>query len=156
MNEQPASCPRESETVAATRSGVWSMDLQAHVQTCEHCRSTQLMTSSLGRLATDTHRLPHRLPDYRVLWLRAKFQQRQQLARRFDALLHGIELGTTRLLLFGRKRGQALEQFGHAPGFAEKARLGVLQVARRPRAGDPDEDAAAVGGDERVARRQIP
>ena len=66
--------------------------------------------------------------------LRLELGLRELVARgiqqRLDLLLGLVDLGATRLLGFGRERGQALEQFGKAAALAEEARLGVFEFGR--------------------------
>jgi hypothetical protein len=73
-------CPREAEVVEAARSGRWPDELLEHTQSCMACAEVRLVAGFLVReaLATD----PEPLPDPRLIWWRARFESRREVARR--------------------------------------------------------------------------
>jgi hypothetical protein len=78
-------CEREQQVVEATRNGLWTASLRAHVRDCALCTQTELIAASLQENAA---RLERRLdlPPAAMIWRRAQTRQRvdalQRAARR--------------------------------------------------------------------------
>jgi hypothetical protein len=72
-------CDREQQVMEATRDGLWTTSLRAHVCDCAPCTQTELIAASLRE---DTAALERRrdLPPAAMIWCRA------QTRRRVDAL----------------------------------------------------------------------
>ena len=73
-------CLREAEVTEAARSGRWPDDLVEHSQSCMACAEVRLVAGFLMHeaLAAD----PDPLPDPQLIWLRARFGSRREIARR--------------------------------------------------------------------------
>ena len=72
-------CEREQQVIEATRNGLWTSSLRAHLRDCVLCTQTELLAGSLQENAA---RLERRLdlPPASMIWRRA------QTRRRVDAL----------------------------------------------------------------------
>jgi hypothetical protein len=72
-------CEREHQVVEATRNGLWTSSLRAHVRDCALCTETELIAVSLQE---NSARLERRFdpPSAAMIWRRA------QTRRRVDAL----------------------------------------------------------------------
>jgi hypothetical protein len=72
-------CEREQQVVDATRSGLWTPSLRAHLRDCALCTQTELIAASLNQNAATLERRLD-LPSADLIWRRA------QTRRRADAL----------------------------------------------------------------------
>jgi hypothetical protein len=73
-------CPREGEVAEAARSGRWPGELVEHTQSCVACAEVRLVAGVLLREAGAAD--PDPLPDPRLIWWRARFESRREVARR--------------------------------------------------------------------------
>ena len=72
-------CEREQQIMKATRDGLWTSSLRAHLRDCALCTQTELIASSLKENAATLERQLD-LPPAAMVWRRA------QTRRRVDAL----------------------------------------------------------------------
>jgi hypothetical protein len=72
-------CEREQQVMQATRNGLWTSSLRAHVRGCALCAQTELIAASLQESAATLERR-FDLPPAAMIWRRA------QTRRRVDAL----------------------------------------------------------------------
>jgi hypothetical protein len=85
-------CEREQQVVEATRNGLWTSSLRAHVRGCAPCTETELIAVSLQENAA---RLERRFdpPPAAMIWHRAQTRRRvdaQQRATRRPFLIVGV------------------------------------------------------------------
>jgi hypothetical protein len=72
-------CEREQQVIQATRDGLWTSSLRAHLRDCALCTETELIAASLKENAATLER-QRNLPPAALIWRRA------QTRRRADAL----------------------------------------------------------------------
>src|ERR1700722_13292861 len=72
-------CEREQQVIEATRNGLWTGSLRAHLRDCTLCTQTELITASMQETAAKLERLLD-LPPAAMVWRRA------QNRRRVDAI----------------------------------------------------------------------
>jgi hypothetical protein len=72
-------CEREQQVIAATRNGMWTSSLRAHLLDCALCAQTEWVAASLQENAATLERQLD-LPPAAMVWRRA------QARRRVDAL----------------------------------------------------------------------
>jgi hypothetical protein len=72
-------CEREKQVIEATRNGLWTSSLRAHLRDCALCSQTELIAASLQEDAAKAERGLD-LPPAGMVWRRA------QARRRTDAL----------------------------------------------------------------------
>jgi len=72
-------CEREQQVIQATRDGLWTSSLRAHLRNCALCTETELIAASLKENAATLER-QRNLPPAAMVWRRA------QTRRRVDAL----------------------------------------------------------------------
>jgi len=72
-------CEREQKVIEATRDGLWTSSLRAHLRDCALCTETELIAASLKETAATLER-QFALPPAAMVWRRA------QAGRRADAL----------------------------------------------------------------------
>ncbi|MEA2539126.1 MAG: hypothetical protein QOH35_492 [Acidobacteriaceae bacterium] len=72
-------CEKEQQIIEATRDGLWTSSLRAHVRNCALCTETELIAASLKENAATLER-QRNLPPAALIWRRA------QTRRRADAL----------------------------------------------------------------------
>ncbi len=86
MNEQnlvnDADCEYSAAVTSATKSGQWPEPLRSHTATCARCRETMAMTTLMDESAA--RELPHPLPHFRTLWLKARYARKQERFTKFD------------------------------------------------------------------------
>jgi hypothetical protein len=83
-------CEREQEVIQATRDGLWSSSLAAHLRACAHCTQTELIAASLQEDAAKARRV--HLPPAGLIWRRAQNRRREvalELATRRPFLIAG-------------------------------------------------------------------
>jgi hypothetical protein len=74
-------CEREQQTIEATRSGLWTSSLRAHVRDCAQCIQTELITESLQENAAELARGLD-LPPAAMIWRRAQARLRVDALQR--------------------------------------------------------------------------
>jgi hypothetical protein len=78
-------CEREQQVIEATRDGLWTSSLRAHLRDCAHCTQTELIAASLQEDAAKAKRALD-LPPAGLIWRRAQTKRRevalQQATRR--------------------------------------------------------------------------
>ena len=72
-------CEKEQQIIEATRDGLWTSSLRAHLRNCALCTQTELIAASLQENAATLER-QRNLPPAAMVWRRA------QTRRRVDAL----------------------------------------------------------------------
>jgi len=72
-------CEREQKVIEATRDGLWTSSLRAHLRNCALCTETELIAASLKENAATLERQGN-LPPAAMVW------RRGQTRRRADAL----------------------------------------------------------------------
>ncbi len=72
-------CEKEQQVIEATRDGLWTSSLRAHLRNCALCTQTELIAASLKENAATLER-QRNLPPAAMVWRRA------QTRRRVDAL----------------------------------------------------------------------
>ena len=72
-------CEKEQQVIEATRDGLWTSSLRAHLRNCALCTETELIAASLKENAATLER-QRNLPPAAMVWRRA------QTRRRVDAL----------------------------------------------------------------------
>jgi hypothetical protein len=72
-------CEREQQVIQATRDGLWTSSLRAHLRDCALCTETELIAASLKENAATLER-QRNLPPAALVW------RRGQTRRRADAL----------------------------------------------------------------------
>ncbi|MDT7814243.1 MAG: hypothetical protein QOJ42_4159 [Acidobacteriaceae bacterium] len=98
-------CEREQKVIEATRDGLWTSSLRAHVRNCALCTQTELIAVSLQEnVATLEWQLD--LPPAALIWRRAQTRRRAdalQRATRRPFLIVGVLSGlyAVVLLLWG-------------------------------------------------------
>jgi hypothetical protein len=98
-------CVREQQVIEATRNGVWTSLLSAHLRDCALCTQTELIAKSLQENAATLQRQVD-LPPAAFVWRRAQTRQRLdalQRATRRPFLVVGVLSGlyTVVFLLWG-------------------------------------------------------
>lgn len=78
MKHQP--CPLEEKITAASRSGLWSDTLLAHVAACASCEETTLVASYLSE--SNAAALSDRLPDPGRIWFKAQIAAKTEAMER--------------------------------------------------------------------------
>jgi hypothetical protein len=97
---KPAICVHEQSVLEAVNSDRWSEFLRRHLEDCALCQEA-IQVSSLLRTFAGTADQEHRLPDSRLIWLKAQLAQRQTAAAevlRPLELFHRIAYGVIGLL----------------------------------------------------------
>lgn len=80
----PKHCEREPEIVEALHANVWHEDLSLHVESCQACAETRILTQALLQ---DAARMAHRTsPDASQVWRRAREQAREAALKRASRL----------------------------------------------------------------------
>ena len=74
-------CEREQQVIEATRNGLWSSSLRAHLRNCAHCTQTELIAASLQEDAAKAKRVLD-LPPAGLIWRRAQTRRRQGALQR--------------------------------------------------------------------------
>jgi hypothetical protein len=69
-------CEREQQVIDATRNGLWSSSLRAHLWDCARCTQTELIAASLNEDAAKAKRMLD-LPPPGLIWLRAQTRRRE-------------------------------------------------------------------------------
>jgi hypothetical protein len=74
-------CEREQQVIHATRNGLWTSSLRAHLRECALCTETELIAASLKESAAT---LPRQidLPPAGLIWRRAQTRRRVDALRR--------------------------------------------------------------------------
>lgn len=98
-------CEREQQVMDATRNGLWTSSLRAHLRDCALCTQTELIAASLKENAATLERQLDLLPAA-LVWRRAQTRRRvdaQQRATRRPFLIVGVLSGlyAVVLLLWG-------------------------------------------------------
>jgi hypothetical protein len=98
-------CEREQQVIHATRNGLWTSSLRAHLRDCAQCAQTELIATSLEESAATLQRQVD-LPPAGLIWHRAQARRRvdaQQRATRRPFLIVGVLSGlyAAVLLLWG-------------------------------------------------------
>ena len=94
-------CEREQQVIEATRNGLWSSSLRAHLRDCAHCTQTELIAASLQEDAAKAKRVLD-LPPAGLIWRRAQTRRREvalQRATRRPFLIAGA-LGAVYSMVF--------------------------------------------------------
>ena len=74
-------CEREQQVIEATRNGMWSSSLRAHLRDCAHCTQTELIAASLQEDAAKAKRVLD-LPPAGLIWHRAQTRRREVALQR--------------------------------------------------------------------------
>jgi predicted anti-sigma-YlaC factor YlaD len=74
-------CEREQQVIEATRNGLWTSSLRAHLRDCAHCRQTELIAASLQEDAAKAKRALD-LPPAGLIWRRAQTKRREAALQR--------------------------------------------------------------------------
>ncbi|MGB8536583.1 MAG: hypothetical protein WCD57_09225, partial [Acidobacteriaceae bacterium] len=88
-------CEREQQVIEATRNGLWSSSLRAHLRDCALCTQTELIAASLKENAATLER-QFDLPLAAMVWRRAETRRRVdalQRATRRPFLIVGVLSG---------------------------------------------------------------
>ena len=86
-----AECDSVRDVIRATQSNEWPEDVRAHAATCSRCQETIAMASMMKELSA--RELPHPLPNFRTVWLKARYARKQESLTKFDVLsLAGLSL----------------------------------------------------------------
>ena len=94
-------CEREQQVIEATRNGLWSSSLRAHLRDCAHCTQTELIAASLQEDAAKAKRVLD-LPPAGLIWRRVQTRRRAvalQRATRRPFLIAGA-LGAVYSMVF--------------------------------------------------------
>ncbi len=85
-------CAFTRDVIRATKSGQWTESLRTHADGCSVCRETVAIVTTMNAVAA--REMPHPSPDYRSIWLKARYARRQEQLTKFDVLaLAGLTLG---------------------------------------------------------------
>lgn len=71
-------CGFEDRVRDAAGTGLWTEELRDHCASCEPCAETTLVTAALSADSEVLGEMAPQLPDPRVIWMRARFEKRQQ------------------------------------------------------------------------------
>jgi hypothetical protein len=98
-------CEREQQVMQATRNGLWTPSLRAHMRDCALCTQTELIAASLQENAATLERHLD-LPPAAMIWRRAQTRRRvdalQRATRRPFLIVGGLSaLYSLVLLLWG-------------------------------------------------------
>jgi hypothetical protein len=74
-------CEREQQIIEATRNGLWTSSLRAHLQDCALCTQTELIAASLQEDAARAERGLD-LPPAGMVWRRAQTRLRADALKR--------------------------------------------------------------------------
>lgn len=74
-------CEREQQVIEATRNGLWTSSLSAHLRDCALCTQTELLAASLQESAARLER-PLDLPPAAMIWRRAQTRRRAYALQR--------------------------------------------------------------------------
>ena len=74
-------CDREQQVIEATRNGLWTSSLRAHLRHCALCTQTELIVTSLREDAARAERLVD-LPPAGMVWRRAQARRRERALQR--------------------------------------------------------------------------
>ena len=86
-------CPLERETIHAVKSGVWTERQRQHAVTCSVCSETLLITRTMESVREAALEHTPSLPAYRLLWLKAQFNRKQEHLSKLDLItLLGLSL----------------------------------------------------------------
>jgi hypothetical protein len=94
-------CEREQQVIEATRNGLWTSSLRAHLRDCTDCTQTELIATSLQEDAAKAKRAVD-LPPAGLIWRRAQTKRREvalQRATRRPFLIAGT-LGVVYSVVF--------------------------------------------------------
>ena len=94
-------CEKEQQVIEATRNGMWSSSLRAHLRDCAHCTQTELIAASLQEDAAKAKRVLD-LPPAGLIWHRAQTRRREvalQRATRRPFVIAGT-FGAVYLMVF--------------------------------------------------------
>jgi hypothetical protein len=94
-------CERDEQVIQATRDGLWTSSLRAHLRDCAECKQTELMASSLQENAAMLER-QFDLPPAAMVWRRAQSRRRSdalQRATRRPFLIVGVLSGLYAVVL---------------------------------------------------------
>jgi hypothetical protein len=123
-------CEREQQVIEATRNGLWSSSLRAHLRDCAHCTQTELIAASLQEDAAKTKRGLD-LPPAGLIWRRAQTRRREvalQRATRRPFLIAGA-LGAVYSMVFLLWGIFQLPQSVYRPFVAPSGLTGNVAVA---------------------------
>jgi len=98
-------CEKEQQVIEATRDGLWTSSLRAHLRNCALCTQTELIAVSLQENVATLER-QRNLPPAAMIWRRAQTRRRAdalQRATRRPFLIVGVLSGlyAVVLLLWG-------------------------------------------------------
>jgi hypothetical protein len=94
-------CEREQQVMEATRNGLWTSSLRAHLRDCALCTQTELIAASLKENAATLER-QFDLPPAAMVWRRAQTRRRVdalQRATRRPFLIVGVLSGLYAIVL---------------------------------------------------------
>jgi hypothetical protein len=74
-------CDREQQVIHATRNGLWTSSLRAHLRGCAECTQTESIASSLQENAALLERQLN-LPPVAMVWRRAQSRRRADARQR--------------------------------------------------------------------------
>jgi hypothetical protein len=74
-------CEREQQVIEATRNGLWTSSLRAHLRDCALCAQTELIAASLQEDAAKAERMLD-LPPAGMIWRRAQTRRREGALQR--------------------------------------------------------------------------
>jgi hypothetical protein len=74
-------CEREQQVIEATRNGLWSSSLRAHLRNCAHCTQTELIAALLQEDVAKAKRVLD-LPAAGLIWRRAQARRREVALQR--------------------------------------------------------------------------
>ena len=89
-----ASCPRESAVARAAHSAEWNPALDMHVRECRACREVRDAAQWMQALAATPPAQSVRLPDARMVWLRAQITARDAAAERAQKIAQWVEIAS--------------------------------------------------------------
>ncbi len=85
-------CEFMSDVRRAVKSNEWTEQLRNHTASCARCRETVALTGLMAEVADTENR--RTLPDYRTVWLKARYVRREERLSRLDLItLAGLLLG---------------------------------------------------------------
>lgn len=88
------SCPHEDAVVAAARTGDWTSELSAHRDGCMTCAELTLVVAAMAADAEALDDMARPLPDARVIWLRARLAERENIYRRATRAIVWVQRAT--------------------------------------------------------------
>ncbi len=85
-------CDFATDVIRAVKSSQWTEELRNHAAGCPRCRETAALASLMAEVADAENR--RTLPDYRTVWLKARYVRREERLSRLDLItLAGLLLG---------------------------------------------------------------